>query len=334
MHRLAWFFSACFFSNVFANNVDVFGAEDKISAAIVKEYGAEVSSFEAELFAKRLSGLSAKESDAYQHRQIQLEAQVAKKFNFAAVKFDTVYYPDKSLYTTINVLNQVPQISNYAAYPLKKPYDIVDRMYLFSKKAASIYAEHPEIGEHMSCKDFHCIVSENSKIQKELDYLRTSVPHQTEFIDEVMFTDKNLARRRAAIFLLAYYPSIEGVHARLDKLLKADDRFILHDTLRVYGELLVKYPKLKLDLSRPIVLLHHYDEAIRNKALLLINAAAEQKQYKRFIIKQGAYELLSLLKLKQPNNHDIAYQILLKTTKQKYGDRDYAAWESYLRKIM
>lgn len=334
MYRLAWVFSACFFSNVFANNVDVFGAEDKISAAILKEYEAEVSSFEAELFAKRLSGLSAKESDDYQHRQLQLETQVAKKFNFAAVKFDTVYYPDKSLYTTINVLNQAPQTAFYTAYPLKKPYDIVDRMYLFSREAASIYAKHPEIGEHMSCKDFHCIVPENSAIQKNLDYLRSSVPRQMAFIDEVMFTDKNLARRRAAIFLLAYYPSIEEIHARLDKLLKAEDRFILHDTLRVYGELLIKYPKLKLDLSRPMELLHHYDEAIRNKSLLLINAAAEQKQLKRFIVEQGANELLNLLKLKQPNNHDVAYQILLKTTNQKYGDRDYAAWQRYLSKIM
>ena len=41
--------------------------------------------------------------------------------------------------------------------------------------------------------------------------------------------------------------------------------------------------------------------------------------------------LLAMLRLQQPNNHDFAYLILKAISGQSYGERDYSAWEAWLR---
>jgi hypothetical protein len=322
-----------FFSNGFADGVDVFGVDDEISAAILAQHGDEVLHFEKQLFAMRLQGMSAKKQKVFQIKKLNIEHQVAQKFHLPGVRFDTVYYPNKTLFTTINVLPSSYHEVFDETYEPQKPYDIVDKMVFFKKNAIALYIKDPKIGENLHCKDFHCIAPENSNLQDDLLYFRKMVPKQTHMIDNALFTDKHLARRRASIFLLAYYPNIPDVQIRLDRLLQEDNRFILHDTLRVYGEFLKAYPHLSVDLKRVIPLLNSYDEAIRNKTLLILDALASQEKYQHIIAKQAGDSLLKLLKLKQPNNHDIAYHILQKISHQNFGDRDYAAWQSVLQKI-
>jgi len=40
-----------------------------------------------------------------------------------------------------------------------------------------------------------------------------------------------------------------------------------------------------------------------------------------------------MLRLEQPNNHDYAYKILKAISGQELGERDYAAWESWLNAV-
>ena len=75
-------------------------------------------------------------------------------------------------------------------------------------------------------------------------------------------------------------------------------------------------------------------EAERNKSLIVLNELSKQKKYQKTITSQLNLQLLKLLKLKQPNNHDLAYSILKNTTGQTFSDLAYADWEKYLKKTL
>ena len=72
----------------------------------------------------------------------------------------------------------------------------------------------------------------------------------------------------------------------------------------------------------------HVDE--RNKTLILLNTLAKQPVYQDRITRLAGAQLLNLLKLQQPNNHQFAYQILKKLSGKSYGERDYALWQAWL----
>jgi len=41
-------------------------------------------------------------------------------------------------------------------------------------------------------------------------------------------------------------------------------------------------------------------------------------------------QIIDCLKMRQPNHHNPAHDILQKISGQKYGDRDYEAWQRWL----
>ena len=69
----------------------------------------------------------------------------------------------------------------------------------------------------------------------------------------------------------------------------------------------------------------------RNKALNLILVLADNPINAKLIKHAASKKLIDNLKLQQPNNHDPAYDILKKISGKDYGERDYQAWEKYLR---
>ncbi|WP_019217962.1 hypothetical protein [Legionella tunisiensis] len=67
----------------------------------------------------------------------------------------------------------------------------------------------------------------------------------------------------------------------------------------------------------------------RNKALSVLAKAAESRDDKNYYSK-GGDKLLAILKLKQPNNHEIAYIILKKISGKNFGENNIDAWKKWL----
>ena len=68
----------------------------------------------------------------------------------------------------------------------------------------------------------------------------------------------------------------------------------------------------------------------RNKALLVLLNAANSSSSKQLIIREGTKQLVSLLRLKQPNNHEMAYDLLKKISGKDFGSHNPDAWEKWL----
>lgn len=315
-----------------ADDIDVYGTSDENSEKILNAYGQSLLSLEKK---KLLLNIQHRDNTSLKKPYQQLIDNIEHQFKLSSVKVDTVFYPhNQQFYTTINICD--PKVTHGLSkgapeqpYRLPQKPDVVDNMYAFTKKALDFLIAHPQYANRMDCKDYHCITPEHVYFAKDLAYFRTEVPKHQSFIQYTIAHDTNLARRRSAIFLLGFLRNPDAIAANLQLALQDKNSFIRHDALRVFGELYTKYPRVQVPVHMVIESTYSCDEAERNKALILLNAMAEDKQYQPVLIKEAGAQLIRLLKLKQPNNHDEAYQILRKISHQKYSEHAYSDWQNW-----
>lgn len=320
----------CF--QVYADDVDVYGATDQISARILKEYGDKVFALEKKLIQARLNQQQVHD---LLKRQYLMQQQIQKKYHVKRVNFETVYYPkDQSIYTTIQIFDHdFPRSDNYPDYQAKAGRDVVDDMILFTEKIPQLYLKYPRFADNPVCKDFQCIVPDDPVVENDLQNFRNSVEKNPELVKQTIEHDPILDRRRAAIFLLAYFKDPNEIAQVLNQTLQDKNYYIRHDTLRVYGELYAKAPQIQFDINRVLLSLKADHVAERNKALIFINEMLSEHKYQQEVKHQAALQLVKLLKLKQPNNHDLAYEILVKISRHPYPAQAISVWEEWAKKV-
>ena len=318
-----------------ADDIDVYGTSDENSKKILNAYGQSLLSLEKK---KLLLNIQHRDNTSLKKTYQQLIDNIKHQFKLSSVNVDTVFYPhNQQLYTTINICD--PKVTHGLSkgapekpYRLPQKPDVVDNMYAFTKKALDFLIAHPQYANRMDCKDYHCITPEHTYFAKDLAYFRAEVPRRQSFIQYTIVNDPNLARRRSAIFLLGFLRKPDAIAANLQLALQDKNSFIRHDALRVFGELYIKYPHVQVPVHKVIDSTYSCDEAERNKALILLNAMAEDKQYQPVLIKEAGAQLVRLLKLKQPNNHDEAYQILRKISNKDYPEYADSDWQNWLQR--
>ena len=301
-------------SVAYATNIDVYGVRKDIAHHILKYYGESIRQVELDRMSKKLKHQS---TFVEEKKLNQLLGELKKKYNYSQISIDTVYYPDKhQSFTTINICDSkfthgLLKGEKEAAYSIPYQPDIIDRMIVFIDKAVEHMVSHPGVVTRFVCKDLQCITPDNKYFFKDLDFFRKHVPLQMTFIQRSIFTDPILKRRRAAIFLLAYCKDTQQVARLLEKCLDDNNSYIRHDALRVFGEMYLRHPELKVPIEKVIRSSYSCDEAERNKALIFLNELAVNSKYHSFLVKQREHFQL-LQQLIQPNNHLYAKQILMK----------------------
>jgi len=317
-----------------ADDIDVYGTSDENNEKILNAYGQSLLSLEKK---KLLLNIQHRDNTSLKKPYQQFIDNIEHQFKLSSVNVDTVFYPhNQQFYTTINICD--PKVTHGLSkgapekpYRLPQKPDVVDNMYAFTKKALDFLIAHPQYANRMDCKDYHCITPEHAYFAKDLAYFRTEAPKRQSFIQYTIVNDTNLARRRSAIFLLGFLRNPDAIAANLQLALQDKNSFIRHDALRVFGELYKKCPHVQVPVHKVIDSTYSCDEAERNKALILLNAMAEDKQYQLVLIKEAGAQLIRLLKLKQPNNHDEAYQILRKISYKDYSEHAYLDWQNWLQ---
>ena len=109
------------------------------------------------------------------------------------------------------------------------------------------------------------------------------------------------------------------------------DETVRNNVIRVISETLRK-SKITIDVSPFLSLLDSPFLTDRNKSLSVLWLASESSEGKKQIIQSGGDKLLSILALKQPNNHDLAYIILKNVSGKDFGEYNIAAWKQWLSK--
>lgn len=295
-----------------AGDIDVYGLDKNDATKLLNTWGKAIYQTEKMYWKQRLAHqLTPEDERAWQKTQQDFIAKIKQRFESQTVLIESVYYPDtNNLFTTIS-LDKMPLYQPPTPVVQARTHpDVLDKLLAFIPKATQFVLDHPEYTNALNCLDYHCITPEHPYFKADLSYFRDAVPRQQDMILEVLNHSADISRRRAAIFALGYLKHPQTIVNVLERHLNDPSTFIRHDCLRVYGELLAKAPEVKVDIDKILPCLFSVYEAERNKTLIVLLHLVKQNRYKRIIAANASNQLWRLKDLKQPNNHDLACQIL------------------------
>ncbi|MGK3997729.1 HEAT repeat domain-containing protein [Sorangium sp. So ce1024] len=192
-----------------------------------------------------------------------------------------------------------------------------------------------EIGPgRVACPAFHCLGGyEHEKLRPYGERFVNDVPPNEDELIRILKEDKDPEDRGAAAFLLAHIKDGEKLVSLMLPVLNDPDALVRNNAMRVLMDVAMLHHDVPIPLTPFLKALDGPTTTDRNKAAGvtwgLINRPEGTKLHAQ-VIKEAGPTLLKLLKLEQPNNHDIAYRILKKVSGRDFPERDRAAWEKWL----
>lgn len=328
------------FSAQAANVIDLYGTNELEAARIVKKYEKRIADIETQLYEDmqaaqgNLDESTLKEILAKRER---LTRQIRLDGGFYYVDLDTISYPDnETLYTTIEVITKSQPgrqrflTNNKKITKHKVQHDLIETMVEFTKLETNLLITNQLDISNLSCPVYHCVSGfHHPKLKPFLATFNKGVLRDKQLIIETLNQDKDPQRRAAAAFLVGHFKDPQEIIAILSPHVNDHDEGVRNNVIRVISGTIHK-AKIDMDPSPFITLLDSPSVTDRNKSLLVLITLSKSPTRKAEIARQGGENLLKLLSLKQPNNHNEAYLILKNISGQDLGEHNITGWRKWL----
>lgn len=344
MKRTLFFLLFLFYSNISSaiNAIEIYGAEDKVSEIILKRYIKEIETVESELDKERLAETitgkeNTKKIDTLNAKETLLQEKIKKDGQFLFVYIHTTSYPtEKTSYTTIEVVqkNQPERLRfvnpetpiNNVPHTL----DLIDKMIEYNELGDKLAATHQLDPYDYSCPAYHCVYGfTHRKLKPYLQIFNAGALNQRELILDTLNKDMNPERRATAAFLVGHFTDPKEILSILLPHVNDNYAVVRNNVMRVISATMSKAHISDINVEPFLDLLNSPYGTDRNKALGTLFEATASKSAKEIIIQKGKENLLALLRLKQPNNHEYAYLILRKISGKNYDEYDIKKWEDW-----
>lgn len=252
-----------------------------------------------------------------------LKSEIKNKLHLAYIDFDTIDYPDKKSYVTIEVIEQqdherlrllgthTPQ--NYHM-PVKK--DLCDAMIEYNFKGSSLFSQQNKAIFLDDCPVYHCTFGfKHPDLKPYLERFNQGAIAERAAILKILKQDPIIERRMAAVMLVGHFKNPQEIIQILFPYVHDPDDGVRNNAMRVIGDTMRHSKYTDIDVRPFIRLLLSPYVTDRNKALLVLSQAAESPKQRKIILQLGRIYLEHLAQLKQPNNRNFAVSILGKTTR-------------------
>ncbi|MDP3706044.1 MAG: HEAT repeat domain-containing protein [Legionellaceae bacterium] len=324
--------------------VDVYGVNHETAHSIKQRYASRVRTVEMQLMVEFMnSTVGIHHPKRFQHlleQKNKLIQDIKENGHFSFVDLQTVNYPGKqTIYTTIEIIpknrpERLRLIPNKSPHPVEsKQHDVIDDMITYQNKAIQLLITNQLDLTDRTCPVYHCIVPfTHPTLKPYLTLFNVGVSQKKKDIIHALNHDQNPERRAAAAFLIGHFADPHDIVALLSSHVTDPDDGVRNNVLRVIGETISKANLTDINTLPFLKLLDSPFVTDRNKALIVLLTAADSESGKQQITLNGRQRLLTLLQLKQPNNHDIAYSILKKISGQDFGPTNIQGWEEWTNK--
>ncbi|ASQ44608.1 HEAT repeat domain-containing protein [Legionella clemsonensis] len=323
------------FNLIAGNVIDLYGDESDKGQQLIKKYTKSIGDL-ADSFEKALKNNSSPSIEKVTERKNNLIEKIKKEGDYLYVDFSTVYYPlNENKYTTLEVIRKdQPERLRFANPPVppgpfKPKDDVVNEMIDFETKSTTIALHSPP--SNAPCPVYHCIADfQHPELKPYLAKFNAGAVKQRQLIIETLDYDPDPQRRAAAAFLVGHFSNPQEILSLLTPHVHDKDSGVRNDVIRVIAATIAEAKITAINPKPFLELLDSPAVTDRNKALAVLLTASKSENLKQLIKQQGGKNLLALLKLKQLNNHDIAYRILKEISGKSYGETDFAAWKNWL----
>lgn len=313
--------------------VEVYGAARLTGEQIDAKLGAEIAAF--------VEREAAGDEEAYTKLQPALVEKIRAMGDFAYVQISaiTYYSEDRPVYVTIDVVETSDKASRLDFLPKPTgaspadPGGLVALWKEYEATAIRLLGENKLDYDFRSspCPVLHCLMGfEHPELKRFEAPLRAGVAKHREQLVKILREDANFQNRGIAAYLLGHTEQPGPMVAALLPSLRDPSSYVRNNAMRVLGFAVQRHKGVEIPLAPILKAIEYPDTTDRNKALYVLDGIAADRRHRDAIVRQAGPTLVRLLRLRQPNNHDPAYEVLKKISGQTFGDRDYAAWERWL----
>ena len=329
-----------------ASAFDVYGVSELESKKIIKKYGKDIEEFEA-TFDTAMSDMAAGKGGSggtpaqkkVSQLRLELTDKLIKDNGYLFVDFQIVTYPDEKnkAYLTIEIIdkkhperlrfiNTDPSQDKKSAHP----HDVIDDMLAYEVLVSNLMLED-EAANIAPCPVYHCTLGfKNPKLAPYLKTFNNAAVNEKALILNTLNHDPSAHRREAAALLIGHFQDPHEIVSVLSHHISDKDETVRNNVMRVIGATIRKAKLTDIDVTPFLDALNSPYTTDRNKALYVLFTAADHPAAKPVIAKKGGANLIAILSLQQPNNHDWAYLILKKVSNKDFGTTNLSAWRTWL----
>jgi hypothetical protein len=304
--------------------IDLYGDESARAQQVLSQYEKQVI-----LLVERSLKIQA---DYHEHVPQEVLARLESKRNklcdrikkaghYAYVSFDVVYYPnDKQHYITIEVIKSkdkqrlqwINQSTSFHQQPVGEN-DIIQVMQAYLEVGYQLVMSNQLNVAEVKCSSFHCLFGfEHPELQPYRNKIDQGVRSGKSLILTTLNQDLDPERRKASVYLIGEFNDAEEILNLLVSHVTDHDDGVRNSVIRVIADTMHRSGIKKIDVRPFIQLLDSPYETDRNKSLFVLLEAADLPEQNQQIRELAISKLLSLAKLRQPNNHAFAVKLLEK----------------------
>lgn len=338
--------------------VDVHGLERKPAQALLQTYAPQIQALEWQMTATFLR-MSQGDMDNRLYRCLvakrkQLIAEIARRGQFEFVDLQTVFYSqDNPIYTTLEIIDSahaarkrfLTQSATHGffsrvvswwwrighTYSLRP--DVIQQMIHYQALVTHLWMTHQLDDDPNDCPAYHCIASFHyPSLQPYFSLFQQAVVKDKEWIRTTLYHDPDPERRAAAALLIGHFNDPKEIISLLSSSVADPDPAVRNNVLRVIAATLYRAHLSDIDSLPFIALLDSPYVTDRNKALNILIVLAANPREKIKIIQYGGKQIVALLSLTQPDNHDLAYTLLKKLSHQHFGEHDERRWREWVNR--
>lgn len=313
-------------------------AQERLRA--IEIYGSSQISIESleETFGKQIRDLCTKFDDRatndYAKQKETIEQSISQLGRFAFVELTIVemYTSDHPIYVTVDLVDEDDRHERLKFHPapseeLDDPNGLLDAWSRYQTISSALFRERklPSIRanayhslwgfDHEELKPF------GERFDREVE------EHKSELI-AVLRKAKNENDRANAAFLLAHIKNVDELIEALVPSIRDSSSLVRNNVMRVLASVARNHDGVPIE---PIIEAANFPTATdRNKALATLRFLVESDEAKREVIEELGSELIAMLRLKNPINHNLAHVVLQRVSGEDYGESDYGTWQTWL----
>ena len=311
-------------------SVDVFGTEIFTADDVATEFKSDIASLAASF------STWPPTADAGGAATERIETALKARGSFAYLRLGVTYSPapDNGLYVMVDV---VEKKDTSRRMPFRKqptgdlgdPEGLIAKWDEYQDKVFQLMFAGTPL-QVQDCPVLHCVAP--FSIPELAPYLRAfndgARAHEKELY-EIVSRDKEPQHRAAALFLLAHTNNAKKLLPVLGDAIHDPDSGVRNNAMRIMMEMAAFDRNREYPVKDLIAALEFPSAEDRNKSAYVLVSLVKSPRYRTAIDKEAVPSLLKLLRLRQANNHDPAYEILKELSGKTFGDRDYKDWESW-----
>ncbi|HCA88886.1 MAG: hypothetical protein CMF38_05585 [Legionellaceae bacterium] len=323
--------------------VDVYGAPPAIAQQIIAQYGQQIDQLGKEVIA--ISKNKSTDEEKFNHyiqNKLNLLATIKKKYGFLYADINTSIFndPDK-IFNTLDVVQKKDK--NRMKFVHKRPvpraqpmrttrsFDVVDKMTEHKELVLeAMFTGDKAMLKKSNCPVYHCLSNfEHPKLKPYLAIFNQAAVQHKNLIKHTIQQDDDPVRREAAVLLTSHMTKPHDIIKLVMPAVYDENEETRNSAMLVIADTMKKAKYYDVNLKPFIDYLDSSSTSDRNKALYVLSIAAESDKNKAILAQRAKSQLIKLLKLKQPDNHNFAYTVLKKISHQSIGEHDFAAWQQW-----